>query len=109
MSRGARVASLGRVEGTATVRDARMEDAAGIARVHVRTWQAAYEHVFGREALAALTVEGRRAGWERILAEPGSSITLVAEEAGEVVGFAGGGPPRDQDLDPARTAELYAI
>ncbi|MDX6465444.1 MAG: hypothetical protein QOI27_484, partial [Gaiellaceae bacterium] len=28
------------------IRRARLEDAAAIAAVHVRTWQAAYEHVF---------------------------------------------------------------
>ena len=48
------------------VRPARREDAAAIADVHVRTWQAAYEHVFG------------------------------AEEAGRVVGFASVGDSRDE-------------
>jgi hypothetical protein len=33
------------------VRPAHPEDAAAIADVHVRTWQAAYEHVFGAERL----------------------------------------------------------
>src|SRR2546429_9961172 len=34
------------------VRPARPDDAAAVAGVHVRTWQAAYEHVFGAERLA---------------------------------------------------------
>ena len=36
------------------IRRARLEDASAVAAVHVRTWQAAYEHVFGREALDTL-------------------------------------------------------
>jgi len=41
------------------IRRARLEDAAAIAEVHVRTWQAAYEHVFGAERLAGTLAAGR--------------------------------------------------
>jgi hypothetical protein len=40
------------------VRDARPEDASGVADVHIRTWQEAYQHVFPAEGLAGLD-EGR--------------------------------------------------
>ena len=79
------------------VRSAGVEDAAAIAGVHVRTWQTAYEHVFGAERLAGLDLEARTANWERWLREPDAGVRqLVAEdESGRVVGFATCGPERD--------------
>ena len=88
------------------VRRARPEDAAAIAAVHVRTWQAAYEHVFGAERLAGLDPERRRLGWERALTERADEEDVfVAEADGEVVAFASTGPARDEPGE----GELYAI
>lgn len=67
------------------IRRASVSDAAEIAAVHVGTWQAAYEHVFGAERLAQLDVQRRVAGWTRALNE-GESI-FVADDDGRVVGF----------------------
>jgi len=67
------------------IRRASVSDAAEIAAVHVRTWQAAYENVFGTERLAGLDTPRRIAGWTRAL-EEGESI-FVADDAGSVVGF----------------------
>lgn len=68
------------------IRRATVEDARAIADVHVRTWQAAYEHVFGAERLAGLDVARRSAAWERRLGEGG--VAFVAEEEDRVVAFA---------------------
>jgi len=88
------------------VRRARPEDAAAIAAIHVRTWQAAYEHVFGAERLAGLDPERRRLGWERALSERvDEEDVFVAEEDGDVVAFASSGPARDEPGE----GELYAI
>ena len=89
------------------VRLARPEDAAGIAAVHVRTWQAAYEHVFGAERLAGLDPERRRLGWERALSERSEheEDVFVAEQDEQVVAFASTGPAGDEP----GVAELYAI
>jgi GNAT superfamily N-acetyltransferase len=89
------------------VRRARPEDAAGIAAVHVRTWQAAYEHIFGAERLDGLDPERRRLGWQRALAEreQHQEDVFVAEQDGEVVAFASIGPAGDEPGD----GELYAI
>lgn len=78
------------------VRRASVADAADIASVHVRTWQAAYQHVFGAERLEQLDVTRRVAGWTRALNE-GESI-FVADDDGRVVGFVSVG-----------ACELYAI
>ena len=88
------------------VRPARPEDAAAIAEVHVRTWQAAYEHVFGAERLAAIDLAARVERWRRRLVEPERrhEAVLVIEDEG-VVGFASCGESRDA----AGEGELYAI
>jgi ribosomal protein S18 acetylase RimI-like enzyme len=89
------------------VRPARVEDAAAIAEVHVRTWQGAYVHVFGRERLAGIDVEARRQNWRRWLTEPQAHTRqFVAEdEDGRVVAFATCGASGDADGE----GELYAI
>lgn len=85
------------------VRPAAVADAAAIAAVHTRTWQAAYEHVFGAERLAAIDVSRRVAGWERELAR--GETVLVVEEGGRVVAFVSIGASREL----AGVGELYAI
>ena len=67
------------------IRRATVADAAGIADVHVRTWQEAYEHVFGAERLAGIDPSRRRAGWERNLAA--DEHAFVAEENDRIVAF----------------------
>ncbi len=71
--------------------------------MHVRTWQAAYEHLFGAELLAGMDVERRAERWRHWLGE-GQDV-LVAVDGEQVVAFVWVGPSRDPDAD----AELYAI
>jgi ribosomal protein S18 acetylase RimI-like enzyme len=85
------------------VRRARLEDARAIAQVHAETWREAYEHVFGAERLASVTIDARLAQWERILAAGQSDVFVAA--AGGIVGFVSTGDSRDADAE----AELFAI
>jgi ribosomal protein S18 acetylase RimI-like enzyme len=87
------------------IRQATPDDADAIALVHVRTWQGAYGHVFPPEELAGISVEARATSWRGILGR--DERTYVAERDGEVVGFVGTGPSRDDD--GAGSGELYAI
>jgi len=75
--------------------------------VHARSWQSAYEHVFGAERLARIDVERRRAMWERALADPRRDA-FVFEEDGAVVAFVGSFPSRDPDA-AGELGELYAL
>jgi len=86
-----------------TIHAARVEDARGIADVHVRTWQAAYRHAFPAEVLDALSVDEREAGWRERL-DAGMRVWVAAESAA-IVGFAAAGPSRTEE----DVAELYAI
>jgi ribosomal protein S18 acetylase RimI-like enzyme len=86
------------------IRRARAEDAAALAEVHVRTWQAAYEHVFGAERLASLDVAARTRRWESWLADD-ESVFVGEDDAGRVVAFSWVGASRDDDAE----GELFAI
>jgi len=90
----------------ATVRRATAADAPAIGRLHVRAWQAAYRGHMPDDYLDGLRAEDRAAGWARSLGrERPRGAVLVAERAGEVVGFAALGP----SPDPEGAGELFSI
>jgi GNAT superfamily N-acetyltransferase len=90
------------------VRRAQPEDAAAIAQVRVDSWRTTYKGMIPDAYLAAMKVDASAAMWERVLtAGANTTSTFVADDAGEVVGFASGLmlAERKFDLD----AELSAI
>lgn len=91
------------------IRRAEPNDAAGIARVHVDAWRATYAGIVPAEHLNGLSYERRESTWTSILADADSSkVSFVAESpSGSIVGFASGGPEREDD--PVYEGELYAI
>jgi ribosomal protein S18 acetylase RimI-like enzyme len=91
------------------VRQARVEDAAGIARVHVDTWRTTYTGIVPGEHLANLSYEQRERIWARGLSNPESKefCFVAIDNSGQIVGFVSGGPERTGD--PVYQGELYAI
>lgn len=93
------------------IRSATVADAAGIARVHVSSWQGAYAGLIPEHDLLQLDVK-QFESWRsrRIQAmDRANSDTLVAVADDGVAGFVDVGPTRDEHLDPSRVGELYAI
>lgn len=62
--------------------------------------------MLAEEFLAALSESGYTERWERVIRD-GASLVFVAENAGDVVGFASGG--RERAGETGYAGELYAI
>jgi len=88
------------------IREAILEDAGAIARIHVDTWRVAYAGIVPDAFLAKLSEEQRIQSWQDQLTD-GRTMTLVAEKEGQVIGWASGGASRDPDAHGE--AEIYAI
>jgi GNAT superfamily N-acetyltransferase len=90
------------------LRPAGIDDAEGIARVRVESWRTTYRGILPDVFLDSMSVDRYRHTWADILAYDKSMFTFVAvNKAGNIVGFAGGGPERDGN--PKYQAELYVI
>src|SRR5262245_31616559 len=92
------------------IRQMRIEDVAGIARVHVRTWQTTYRGIIPDDYLDAIQEEEWQQRWLPGLSQPApNTFGYVSEneENGEIVGFVRGGTTHYPEL-PYR-GELYAI
>ena len=90
------------------VRRATTEDAEAFERIRIRTWQATYRGLFPDTLLDRMqpNVE-RRQDRLRELSESQTEFCLVADVAGEVVGFAISCPERTGD--PVYKGEVAAI
>jgi len=95
-----------------SIRPAQQRDAAAIALIHVRTWQAAYRGQLPDGFLKSLDteIEQRTARWERSIANAASrgQVQLVVEDGDRVVGFVTFGPSEDDPAEP-HVGEVYAI
>lgn len=91
----------------ALIRTAQLEDAEAIARVHVASWRTNHAGIIPDQYLANLSVERRVQGWQRTLGDPTLFVYVAEDEAGQVIGFANGGPERTGD--PVYRGELMAI
>ena len=85
------------------IREALLDDARGVARVNVASWQAAYPGLIDQTFLDSLDVDGRTESWQRILHQRRGKV-LVADEEGSVIGFCAVGPAIDDDW-----GEVFAI
>jgi ribosomal protein S18 acetylase RimI-like enzyme len=84
-----------------------LEDAQAIARVHIRSWQAAYGDILEPSWLAALSVEERAVRWRQILSAA-ESPAAVSRQDGEVTGFVSFGRCRDEGA-AASQGEILAL
>lgn len=102
------------------IREATVEDAHGVAVVHVDSWRAAYAGLIAQTVLDRQSVDARTTMWstwiERSLAGESTDAygpvphrLIVAELAGRIVGWASFGGGRDADTgDRGEIAGLYA-
>ncbi len=91
------------------LREARPGDEPLVADVHVRAWKAAYPGLIPQEYLDRLTPQDRIRGYrfDAPADERTAPRTVLALDAGRLLGFATFGPSRDEDMRAA--GELYAL
>jgi GNAT superfamily N-acetyltransferase len=80
------------------LRPAEPEDASAVARVHVRSWQAAYRSLLPADYLDNLHPEDRARQYDFASRDPLKPQTIVACEDGLILGFATTMPSRESDL-----------
>lgn len=92
-----------------TIRHACINDAAGIASVHVNAWHETYTGIIPDSFLQSLSVEKRSTAWTKMLTDRdmNSFFTFVAVYKDEIIGFVDGGMP--QQKEHGVQSELAAI
>ncbi|MBD3363526.1 GNAT family N-acetyltransferase [Candidatus Dojkabacteria bacterium] len=91
------------------IRPASLKDYKEIAKIHVETWQFAYNRIMPQEFLLNLSKKKRRKKWKEIIyKEEKGTQTFVAEKDKKVVGFCFVGYCRDQDCN-SETGEIWSI
>lgn len=92
----------------ALMREARPDDAPGLAVTHVAAWRESYRGIVSDGYLDRMSVRRREARWTSALRvpRPGVSI-LVVEDAEGIAGFGMAGPQREDDR--LADAEVYAL
>jgi GNAT superfamily N-acetyltransferase len=91
------------------IREASPTDAAAIARVHVDSWRTTYAGIVPADYLANLSYARREQFWRDLFSTPTllGCVYVAAQDTGEIVGFASGGPERSGNA--LYRGELYAI
>jgi GNAT superfamily N-acetyltransferase len=82
-----------------SVRVARPEDAADLARIYIDSWQDTYAGVISHTLLGAMSLKGHTARWQAAIksTERGSGAVLVAEESRHgAIGLCSLGAARDK-------------
>jgi GNAT superfamily N-acetyltransferase len=91
------------------IREAALLDAEAIVGLTAAGWRAAYEGIVPDEAIDQLPIPTWRRDISRGLESPeGDSFTLIAEEDGEIAGYAFVAAP-GREAEGAAEAELVAI
>jgi ribosomal protein S18 acetylase RimI-like enzyme len=91
------------------VREMVLADCDRVAEIRIRGWQSAYQGLMPQPYLDALDVAQEATRRRMLFQQPGGEVVnLVAERAGEILGWSCHGPYRDGEVRTG-DAELYAI
>jgi len=91
-----------------TVRTARANDAADVARVYIESWHDTYPSFLPMQMLSAMTLKGQTSRWQAAIRAKGRETVMVAENPKHgVIGMASFGPSRDGGL--GFDGEVYTL
>jgi GNAT superfamily N-acetyltransferase len=89
------------------VRPIRDSDVETLGRVHATCWHETYDHLISAAAFEKLSPRRMAELWNHYAERGEEYRQFAALVDGEIVGFVGSGPARDED--PPRERELYFI
>ncbi len=89
------------------IRPARPGDAAGIARLDVETWQAAYAGILTVPYLVGLSAERRERGWASVIRREPRDVRVAVDGDGIIRGFGSCGACRDEAGFSGEVFTLY--
>jgi GNAT superfamily N-acetyltransferase len=92
------------------IREANQNDVAGMAKVRVETWQAAYQGIVPEDFLDNLSIQSTAERWQKTFWEnrkPEVAVLVAENEWKDVVGIAICGPEESQD--PIYQGEIYVL
>ncbi len=89
------------------IRPIRDVDAEAMGRVHAKVWHETYDGMISAAALEAVSPRRLADLWANYASRGDEHRHAAALVDGEIVGFAGSGPARDDDAPAAR--ELYFV
>lgn len=90
------------------IRNAKIEDAAEIAKVHVDSWRSTYKGMISERVLQSLSYQERENLWKQVLNREKSCVDVAENETSDIVGFASWGRERTGKYSTFQ-GELYAI
>jgi GNAT superfamily N-acetyltransferase len=91
------------------LRPARVGDELAVAGVHVRAWQVGYRGLLPDAVLDGLRIEERAGRYTFGSADPDRPRTIVAEDGGEILGFAATATATANTTDAPGVGELAAL
>ena len=89
------------------VRPVRDVDAEALGRVHAQCWHETYDHLISKAALERVSARRMAELWTHWASQGEDYRMRAALVDGDIVGFVGSGPSRDEDAPRAR--ELFFI
>jgi GNAT superfamily N-acetyltransferase len=89
------------------IRPIRDSDVEALGRVHATCWHETYDHLISAAAFEHLSPRRMAELWTHLASRGDEYCQYAALVDGEIVGFVGAGPARDEQ--PPRERELYFI
>ncbi|WP_419393978.1 N-acetyltransferase family protein [Cytobacillus praedii] len=92
------------------IREAKVEDAEGISRVHVDCWRTTYKNILPKTYLDSLSYAQRTEIWKKNITNAGNHVFVAENSKGEIVGFADGGKRETNTLkDTGDLTSIYIL
>ncbi|MCM3094358.1 GNAT family N-acetyltransferase [Cytobacillus sp. AMY 15.2] len=70
------------------IRKAKLDDALGIAKVHVDSWRTTYKGIIPNDFLNNLSYEQRTESWKKNIAREDNYVVIAENKEGQIIGFA---------------------